>query len=303
MQLKHHGQSLWMNNLSRSLIESGELKEMIETRGLRGITSNPAIFEKAIASSQIYDADIEAGIRAGKSVHEIYESLVIEDVRNACDIFQPVYDSSGGLDGYVSIEISPHLAHDTKGIIAEARRFYERVDRENVMMRIPGTSEGFMAVEQAIGRGININIALLSAVDSYVRAAQAYVRGLENRAGVGEPIDRIASVASFFLSRMDNKVDDRVDERLKQKGTECLNEKTRLKTAKGKVAITNAKAAYQKFEEIVKSDRWQRLAGQGANRQRLLWASTSTQNPLYSDVMYVEELVGINGRTKRVRTV
>lgn len=292
LKIKDYGQSIWMDNLNRTLIESGELKEMIKNRGLRGLTSNPAIFEKAIAGNEIYDADIEAGAKAGKSVQEIYESLILEDIRNACDIFRPIYDESGGLDGYVSIEVSPKLGRDTQGTIEEARRFYRALDRKNVMIKIPGTPEGFPAVEQAISEGINVNITLLFAMDSYTEAAWAYIRGLEARVAAGQPIDTIASVASFFLSRIDTKVDDRIDQRLKNIGTEDLNKEARLNEIKGKVAIANAKIAYQKYQEIIESDRWKALAKKGANVQRLLWASTSTKNPEYRDVMYIEELVG-----------
>jgi transaldolase len=281
-----------MDNLNRSLIESGELEKQIENYGLRGITSNPAIFEKAIASNQVYDADIEAGIRADKPVSEIYESLIFKDIRDTCDRFKKIYDQSGGLDGYVSIEVSPHLARDTEGTIKEALRYYKAIERENVMIKIPGTPEGFPAVEKVIGEGINVNITLLFSVKSYEQTAWAYIRGLEKRLEKGEPIDKIASVASFFLSRIDSKIDDLLDERLKHIGTETLNEEARLQQVRGKVAIANAKLAYQKFQEIINTDRWQTLADRGANIQRLLWASTSTKNPAYSDVMYVNELVG-----------
>lgn len=292
LEVKEYGQSIWMDNLNRSLIKSGELKEMIENRGLRGITSNPTIFEKAISGNKDYDADIEAGIKAGKSVPEIYESLIFADIRNACDTFKAIYEESGGKDGYISIEVSPNLGRDTQGTIEEARRFFQAIDRENVMIKIPGTPEGFPAVEQAISEGINVNITLLFSVDSYLAAAEAYLRGLEARVAAGQPIDKIASVASFFLSRIDTKVDERIEERLKQIGTENLNQEARLNELKGKVAIANAKIAYHKFQEITSSERWKNLAQKGANVQRLLWASTSTKNPEYSDVMYVDELVG-----------
>lgn len=291
--IKQSGQSLWMDYLDRQLIQSGELRQMVEQQGITGITSNPAIFQKAISGSDLYNADIEQGIRAGKSPQTIYESLIFEDIRNACDIFQPVYEVTNGLDGYVSIEVSPDLARSTgEGTIEEARRFYKEIGRKNVMIKIPGTPEGFPAVEQAIAEGINVNITLLFSVDSYVQSAEAYMRGLERRVEAGEPIDKIASVASFFLSRIDSKVDQMIDERLRQVGTETLNEEARLQQIKGKVAIANARIAYQKFKELTGGDRWGQLAAKGANVQRLLWASTSTKNPDYNDVMYVEELVG-----------
>lgn len=291
LTIHDYGQSIWMDNLTRDLIESGELAKMVENQGIRGITSNPAIFQKAIEGNQIYDADIEAAVRAGKPTTEIYESLIFEDIRNACDIFRPVYESSGGQDGYVSIEVSPHLARDTEGTINEARRFYREIDRPNVMIKIPGTPEGMPAVEAVIADGINVNITLLFAVDSYVDAAWAYIRGLEKRVEKGEAISQIASVASFFLSRIDSKIDDRI-ESMFEHGIDRLEKEAKLQEIKGKVAIANAKLAYEQYKQIIASDRWQALADKKANVQRLLWASTSTKNPEYSDVMYVNELVG-----------
>ncbi len=289
----NYGQSIWMDNLSRSIIESGELKQLIESRGVHGITSNPAIFEKAIAGNAIYDADIEAGIKAKKSVQEIYESLVFEDIRNACDILKPIYEQTDGLDGYVSIEVPPTIAKDTESTINEARRYYQAIGRENVMIKIPGTPEGLPAFEQVISEGINVNVTLLFSVQSYVDTAWAYVRGLEKRAEKGEDISKLASVASFFLSRIDSKIDNRIDEKL-EAGVDRIEKDAKLKDVKGKVAIANAKIAYQKFKEIIQSDRWKALSAKGANVQRLLWASTSTKNPDYSDVMYVDELIGPN---------
>ena len=287
---QEYGQSIWMDNLSRDIIESGELKELIASRGIHGITSNPAIFEKAIAGNKIYDADIEAGIKAGKSVEEIYESLVFTDIGNACDIFMPVYEETNGLDGYVSIEVPPTIAKDTASTISEAQRYFKTLGRPNVMIKIPGTPEGLPAVEQAIGEGINVNVTLLFSVESYVETAWAYIRGLEKRAAAGEDISKIASVASFFLSRIDSNIDNRLDAKLE--GVDRLEKKAKLAGLKGKIAIANAKIAYQKYKEIFGSERWQALAAQGAKVQRLLWASTSTKNPEYSDVMYVDELVG-----------
>jgi transaldolase len=264
---------------------------MIEERGIVGITSNPTIFEKAIVGNASYDADIEEGIRAGKSVQEIYESLVFDDIRNACDILRPVYESSNGLDGYVSIEVPPIIAHDTEKTIEEARRYYEQIGRENVMIKIPGTSKGLPAVEQVISHGINVNVTLLFSVNSYVETAWAYIRGLEKRAEKGEDISKIASVASFFVSRIDNNIDARLDEKLKE-GVDDLNMEARVRAVKGKVAIANAKIAYQKYKEIIQDERWKALSAKGAKVQRLLWASTGTKNPEYSDVLYVDELVG-----------
>jgi transaldolase len=286
-----YGQSIWMDNLSRNIIESGELKQFIIDKGIRGITSNPAIFEKAIAGNQVYDRAIEAGIEAHKSVQEIYEDLVFSDIRNACDIFMPVYQESDGLDGYVSIEVPPNLAKDTESTIREARRYYQTIDRPNLMIKIPGTPEGLPAVEQAISEGMSINVTLLFAVESYVNTAWAYIRGLEKRAAAGEDISKIASVASFFLSRIDSNIDSKIDSKLESADEDA---KVKLNNIKGKIAIANAKIAYQKYKEIFGSERWQALAAKGAKVQRLLWASTSTKNPAYKDVMYVDELVGVD---------
>ena len=290
---QQYGQSIWMDNLSRDLIKSGELKQLIDSRGVHGITSNPTIFEKAITGNKMYDADIEAGIKEGKSVQDIYESLVFEDIRNACDILKPIYDETEGLDGYVSIEVPPSISGDTEKTIEEARRYFNEIGRKNVMIKIPGTDAGLPAVEQVISEGINVNITLLFSVDSYIETAWAYIRGLEKRAEAGEDISSIASVASFFLSRIDVKIDDHIDSLLEE-GSDRLEKEAKLRDVKGKVAIANAKVAYQKFKEIITSDRWKALSAKGAKVQRLLWASTSTKNPEYSDVMYVDELVGPN---------
>jgi transaldolase len=285
-----YGQSIWMDNLSRDLIESGELKASIASRGIHGITSNPAIFEKAIAGNKIYDRAIEAGIKVGMSIEQIYESLIFTDITNACDIFSEVYTDTKGLDGYVSVEVPPTIANDTESTIREAKRYYQTIDRPNVMIKIPGTPEGLPAVEEAIASGINVNVTLLFSVQSYIDTAWAYIKGLEQRAAAGEDVSNIASVASFFLSRIDSNIDDRLDAKIKAGVSEEVGAK--LIALKGKVAIANAKVAYQKYKEIYSSDRWQALAAKGAKVQRLLWASTSTKNPDYSDVMYVDELIG-----------
>jgi len=291
LEIKNYGQSIWMDNLTRDIIQSGELKDLVENKGICGITSNPAIFEKAISGNVIYDADIEAGIKAKLPTYKIYESLVFEDIRNACDILRPVYEASNGLDGYVSIEVPPTISHDTEATIKEARRYYQELKRENVMIKIPGTQEGLPAVEQVISEGINVNVTLLFSVQSYIEAAMAYMRGLEKRVAEGKDISKIASVASFFLSRIDSNIDAHIDAKLKQ-GIDDLNTEARLREIKGKVAIANAKIAYQKYKEIIQTDRWKALSAKGAKVQRLLWASTSTKDPSYSDVMYVDELVG-----------
>ncbi|HEY9622607.1 MAG TPA: transaldolase [Crinalium sp.] len=290
LEIKQYGQSIWMDNLTRDILQSGELKELVENKGIAGITSNPAIFEKAIAGNVIYDADIEEGIRAGKPVLEIYESLTFDDIRNACDILRSTYESSNGLDGYVSIEVPPTIARDTAQTIEAAKRYYAAIGKENVMIKIPGTAEGLPAVEAVIAAGINVNVTLLFSVPSYIETFWAYIRGLEARAEKGERIDNIASVASFFLSRIDSKIDGLIDAKLT--GVDRIEKKAKLEAVKGKVAIANAKIAYQEYKKILESDRWKALAAKGAKVQRLLWASTGTKNPNYSDVMYVDELVG-----------
>jgi transaldolase len=291
LEIKDFGQSIWMDNLSRTLIQSGELIDWIENQGVRGVTSNPAIFEKAIAGNAIYDADIEAGIRAKKSVLEIYESLTFDDVRNACDIFRPIYDQTGGLDGYISIEVPPTISDDTQSTIAEAKRYHKVIDRPNVMIKIPGTAMGLPAVEEVIADGISVNVTLLFSVQSYIDTAWAYIRGLEKRVAEGKDISNISSVASFFLSRIDSKIDDLIETRISEVGDNAELTQ-RLKFIEGKVAIANAKIAYQEYLKIIQSDRWKALSAKGARVQRLLWASTGTKNPNYSDVMYVDELIG-----------
>ncbi len=291
IEIKQYGQSIWMDNLTRDMIQSGELKDLVENGGICGITTNPAIFEKAMMGNAMYDADIEAGVRAGLPLEKIYESLIFEDIRHACDILRPIYESSDGLDGYVSIEVPPTIAHSTEATIDEARRYYQEIGRENVMIKIPGTKEGLPAVEQVISEGINVNVTLLFSVNSYLETAWTYIRGLEKRTAAGQDISKISSVASFFLSRIDSNIDKRIDEKLK-KGMDDIALDANLRAVKGKVAIANAKIAYQEYKKIIQSDRWKALSAKGANVQRLLWASTSTKDPSYSDVMYVDELVG-----------
>ncbi len=291
LEIKKYGQSIWMDNLSRDIVQSGELKDLVENKGICGITSNPAIFEKAIAGNAIYDADIEAGIKAGLPTYKIYESLAFADIRNACDILRPVYDATEGLDGYVSIEVPPTIAHDTEATIKEARRYYQEVGRENLMIKIPGTEAGLPAVEQVISEGISVNVTLLFSVPSYVNTAWAYIRGLEKRVAEGQDISKISSVASFFLSRIDSNIDAKIDAKLK-KGVDDITQEAKLKVVKGKVAIANAKIAYQEYKKIIQTEQWKALSAKGANVQRLLWASTSTKDPSYSDVMYVDELIG-----------
>jgi transaldolase len=284
------GQSIWMDNLSRDLLTSGELATMVESQGVLGITSNPAIFEKAIVGNAVYDQDIETGMRAGKSLDDIYESLVFTDIQLAADILQPVYTKSQGVDGYVSIEVPPTISADTVKTISEALRYYKAIDRANVMIKIPGTPAGLPAVEKVIAEGINVNVTLLFSVASYQETAWAYIRGLEARMAQGLAVNNISSVASFFLSRIDSNIDKRLDTLIAATTDEALI--TKLRGIKGKIAIANAKVAYQEYKKIIASDRWQKLAAQGARVQRLLWASTGTKDPSYSDVMYVDGLIG-----------
>jgi transaldolase len=255
LEIKEYGQSIWMDNLTRDLIQSGELKDMVENKGICGITSNPAIFEKAIAGNVIYYADIESCVRASLPTYKIYESLVFADIRNACDILRPVYEASNKLDGYVSIEVP---AHNTEATIAAAHRYYQEIGRENVMIKIPGTEAGLAAVEEVIAAGINVNVTLLFSVSSYVNSAIAYIRGLEARVKEDKDISNIACVASFFLSRIDSNIDGKIDGKL-EKGVDDIASKAKLKAVKGKVAIANAKIAYQEYKKISQSDGWQAI--------------------------------------------
>jgi transaldolase len=283
------GQSIWMDNLSRDLITSGTLAKAM-TNGVLGITSNPAIFEKAIVGNAIYDKDIEAGIRANKSLMEIYESLVFTDIQLAADTLRPIYDRTQSMDGYVSVEVPPTISDNTEKTIQEALRYFKLIDRPNVMIKIPGTPEGLPAVEAVIAAGIPVNVTLLFSVESYVATAWAYIRGLEARVAAGHEISTIASVASFFLSRIDSNIDARLEKAAGISTDPTVQAK--LRGLKGKIAIANAKVAYQEYKKIIESDRWQALVRYQAQVQRLLWASTGTKDPSYSDVMYVDGLIG-----------
>jgi transaldolase / glucose-6-phosphate isomerase len=285
------GQSVWLDYIRRDLLTSGELKRLIEEDGLRGMTSNPTIFEKAITGGKLYD-DLLNSLRPRTDLDAKgrYEILAIRDIQDAADILQPVYDSSKRRDGYVSLEVSPYLARDTKGSLEEARRLWKAVGRENVMIKIPGTAEGLPAIQQALSEGININVTLLFAQEVYVKVAEAYIAGLEQFAKNGGDVSRMASVASFFISRIDSAVDAIIDAKLK--ASKDAREQEQLKSIQGKVAIANGKQTYEKYQEIFSTDRWKALAAKGAQTQRVLWASTSTKNPAYRDVLYVEELIG-----------
>jgi transaldolase len=285
------GQSVWLDYIRRDLLTSGELKRLIEEDGLRGMTSNPAIFEKAITGSTLY-ADLLNSLRSRTDLDAKgrYEILAIRDIQDAADFLRPVYQSSKRRDGYVSLEVSPYLARDTKGSIEEARRLWKAVGRENVMIKIPGTAEGIPAIQQAISEGININVTLLFAQDVYVKVAEAYIAGLEQFGAGGGDVSKIASVASFFISRIDSMVDAIIDGKLK--ASKDTTEQQQLKSVQGKVAIANGKQTYQKYQAIFGTDRWKALAAKGGQTQRVLWASTSTKNSAYRDVLYVEELIG-----------
>ena len=282
------GQSIWLDYIRRRLIVGGELRRLIDEDGLRGMTSNPSIFEQAIGETHDYDDDIRAMALEGKGVAEIYEALSAGDVQAAADQFRPVYDENDAGDGYVSLEVNPHLAHDTTGTIEEARRLWAALNRRNVFIKVPATKEGLPAIKQLISEGININVTLLFGLARYREVTDAYIAGLEARAARGQPVNRVASVASFFLSRIDVLLDPLLDKLIAQ-GSAHAN---LAKDARGQVAIASAKIAYQMCKEIFGSERFKRLADKGARVQRLLWASTGTKNPSYSDVKYVEALIG-----------
>ncbi len=282
------GQSIWLDYIRRDLITSGKLRRLITDDGLRGMTSNRSIFEKAIAESNIYDKDISAMALKKEDVKAIYEALSQHDVQNAADEFRSVYDKTDGKDGYVSLEVNPHLAHDTKGTIEEAHRLWAALNRLNVLIKVPATYDGLDAIQQLISEGINVNVTLLFGLPRYRQVVEAYIAGLEARVALGKPVKCIASVASFFLSRIDTLVDPLVEKFLEPGG-----KKTEIaKKVHGQVAISSAKAAYQIYKEIFGSNRFKKLADKGARVQRLLWASTSTKNPAYSDIKYIEELIG-----------
>src|SRR5882672_4452949 len=290
LELQKEGQSVWLDYIRRDLITSGELKRLIDEDGLRGMTSNPAIFEKAISESKLYDDVLHS--LAGKNLSPTakFEALAIRDIQDAADALRPVFDSSKGQDGFVSLEVSPYLARDTKSTIEEARRLHKTVSRPNVLIKVPGTAEGLPAFQQLTAEGININVTLLFSQQMYEQIAEAYVAGLEQLAANGGDVSKIASVASFFISRIDSAIDKVVEAKLKTSKDPA--EQAALKNVQGKVAIANGKLAYQSYLRIFGTDRWKKLATQGAHSQRVLWASTSTKNPAYSDVMYVEELIG-----------
>jgi transaldolase/glucose-6-phosphate isomerase len=291
--LENHGQAVWLDFLARGFVAKGDLKGLIETDGVKGVTSNPSIFEKAIASSDEYDAPIGKTLKRGdRPVADLFERLAVEDIQNAADVLRPVYDRLDGNDGFVSLEVSPYLAMDTKGTVAEAKRLWKDVHRKNLMIKVPATPEGLPAIERLIGEGISVNITLLFSQEVYRQVVEAYLKGLEKYVGKGGDPSHIASVASFFVSRIDTMVDKQIDEKIAQANDP--GEKERLAALKGGIAIANAKMAYQDYKRLFAGDRWEKLAAKGAKPQRLLWASTGTKNKDYSDVLYVEELIGPN---------
>jgi transaldolase len=274
------GQSVWLDYLSRGMTRSGGLQALIDD-GLRGMTSNPTIFEHALKQSNDYDAALSVLASSSRTDRELFETLAIADVREAADLFRPIYNSTDGGDGFVSLEVSPRLAHDTDGSVAEARRLWKALDRPNVMIKIPGTREGWPAIERCLEEGININITLLFSVQHYHAVADAYIRALEARVARGRPVDKVASVASFFVSRVDTEI----DKRIQAQGGPFLE-------LRGQVAVASAHVAYATFLAITRTERWRALEARGAKPQRLLWASMGTKNPEYSDVLYVNSLIG-----------
>lgn len=283
LTLETLGQSIWLDYIKRDLMSSGKLKHLIDEDGLRGMTSNPSLFEKAIAESQEYDQDIQQLVREGKDIKAVYEHLTVADVKEAAREFYPLYQQLKGHDGYVSLEVNPHLAHDTKGTIAEAKHLWQQLNCPNVFIKVPATKEGLVAIKELISEGINVNVTLLFGLPRYQEVAEAYLAGIEARLRAGKPVDQVRSVASFFLSRIDVLIDP-ILEKIASSEAKALQ---------GQVAIASAKVAYnQIYNKLFNSEHFKKLATQGAKVQRLLWASTSTKNPAYSDTKYVEALIG-----------
>jgi transaldolase len=292
LELQRHGQSVWLDYIRRKALLSGDVRRLIDDDGLRGMTANPTIFQAAIAAGDDYDETIARLVRQGADPNAIYEAIAVEDIQIACDQFRPVYDANDGADGLVSLEVSPALAHDTEGTIGEARRLWRAVGRPNLMIKVPGLPEGVPAIERLLAEGINVNVTLLFAIEAYEAVAWAYIRALERRVAEGKPIDRIASVASFFVSRVDVLIDPLLDKKAAAE-TEPAR-KAKIEGLRGKAAIANARLAYQSFKRIFGDQRFRDLAARGARVQRPLWASTSVKNPAYPDLMYAEALIGPN---------
>lgn len=287
VQLQQQGQSVWYDNIDRSQLASGQFKRMLDEDGVLGVTANPTIFEKSISHGNAYDEQISQLINEGKSTNEIYEAVVIQDIRTVADLLRPIYERSDGKDGYVSLEVSPELANDTQGTSAEAERFWKMVDRPNLMIKIPATPAGIPAIHDTLRKGINVNVTLIFSLQSYRAVTDAYLSALEDRNAEGLDISRLASVASFFVSRVDTLVDKLLEDQIKAGGNAEL-----LKALEGKAAIANARLVYQEFKNIFNTPRFETLKHAGAHVQRPLWASTSTKNPAYRDVLYAEELIG-----------
>ena len=284
------GQAVWLDYLHRDILENGELSRLVGTDGVSGLTSNPAIFQKAIGESAAYDDALATlvGLADGEVV-DLYERLAVADIQAAADRLRPLWNCLGGRDGFVSLEVSPHLAHDTEGTLIEARRLWGAVGRPNLMIKVPGTPAGAPAIRTLIGEGINVNVTLLFSIDAYLAVADAHMAGLEERRAAGADVSTVHGVASFFVSRIDGLIDGRIDSRL---ASAVAEEAAALRRLRGRVAIANAKAAYQRYLELIATQRWRSLAAAGAAPQRLLWASTGTKDPAYSDVLYVENLIG-----------
>jgi transaldolase len=287
---EREGQSVWQDDISRDMLNRGEIRKGIEEIGIRGLTSNPTIFEKAIAAGTAYDDEIAALLEGDLDASAIFETVAVHDIQAACDLFRPVYDSAEGRDGFVSIEVSPLSARNGEQTAEDARRLWAAVDRPNLMVKIPGTSEGAPVIRQMLEEGVNINITLLFSIDSYEQVARAYLDALQTRLDAGQPIDRLASVASFFVSRVDTLVDKLLDEKIAAAQDDA--ERGHLESLKGKAAVANAKIAYESFQRLFSGPAWEKLSAAGAAVQRPLWASTSVKNPAYPDTMYVDDLIG-----------
>ena len=290
LQLKSHGQSVWYDNIDRSQLVSGQFKRLLDEDGVVGVTANPTIFEKSISAGHAYDEQLNQLIKEGKNTNDIYEAMVIQDIRTVADFLRPIYDQTNGQDGFVSLEVSPDLAHDTQGTISEASRFWHIVDRPNLMIKIPATPAGIPAIHESLTNGLNINITLIFSLNNYREVTEAYISALEARHAAGKDISRIASVASFFVSRVDTLVDKLLEDKVK--ATKDPAEQQHLKSLEDKAANANARLVYQEFKRIFESPRFAALQQAGAHVQRPLWASTSTKNPAYHDVLYAEELIG-----------
>jgi transaldolase len=290
LQLKSHGQSVWYDNIDRSQLVSGQFKRLLDEDGVVGVTANPTIFEKSISAGHAYDEQMNQLIKEGKNTNDTYEAMVIHDIRTVADFLRPIYDQTNGQDGFVSLEVSPDLAHDTQDTISEASRFWHMVDRPNLMIKIPATPAGIPAILQSLTNGLNINITLIFSLNDYRAVTEAYISALEARRAAGKDISRIASVASFFVSRVDTLVDKLLEDKVN--ATNDLAQQQHFKSLEGKAAIANARLVYQEFKRIFESPRFAALQQAGAHVQRPLWASTSTKNPAYRDVLYAEELIG-----------